>query len=145
FTTPFSAVTITANADGTPNKSFDVPPPVVINCRKTKKNPAGLGLRFLEFQVNQKGGVSYGCYDVCMGQDENEKRKDKTVEDYFRDIDKLNVLDVPSDQPQPGVPKQPPAPTVTTQPQPLPDVVTPTGDIDEDKPVQLPPGGVSEW
>jgi hypothetical protein len=148
FTTPFSAVNISANADGAPNRAYDVLPPVVINCRKTKANPSGLGLRFLEFQVNQKGGVSYGCRDLCLPQEEEEKRKAKDVTaeatdetrkaDAFQDIDKYNRLELPpAELPPAGVGDKPKAPSDL-------DVVTPTADTDEEQPAQLPPQGVSE-
>ncbi len=157
FSTPFSAVNIRANADGTQNIPYQVPPPVVINCRKTKKNPKGLGLRFLEFQVNQKGGVSYGCRDICQDQDEDEKRKtkEKSLEssdearkaDAFQDIDKYDRLDLPTEAPKPGLPEKRKDPReISVQPgdQDL-EVLTPQQDTGEDDAVQLPPEGVSEW
>lgn len=166
FTTPFSTVNISANADGTPNKTFRVQPPVIVRCRKTKANPAGVGLRFLEYQVNQKGGVSYGCTTICAPQDDEEKNKEKekdktkedtnqvrTMKDVYPDIDKYNRLELPSDQPQQPDVTVKPTDTKTTdtkQPtttQPTAQQDTPTSDVDTDegKPVQLPPGGVSEW
>jgi hypothetical protein len=158
FKAPFSAVNISANADGMPSKTYTVAPPVVINsCRKTKANPTGLGLRYLEYQVNQKGGISYGCRDVCNQQKENEnqnqKEKDKELSDDdrvqqqdFMNIDKFDRLELSPDQPQ--------QPRVSVQPSDVKKTVNQSQidqdqqrslkDTGEDKPVQLPPGGVSE-
>lgn len=155
FTTPFAAVNISANADGIANHSYDIQPPVVINCRKTKANPTGVGLRYLQFQVNNKGGVSYGCRDVCYKKKEKEEDKedvvtleDRQMEQQFQNADKYNRLELPSDQPQrPDVAVKPTdtKTTDTTQPPSTQqDVLTSDVDTDESNPVQLPSGGVSE-
>ena len=152
FRNPFTAVNIRANGDGQPGQNYDVKPPVVINCKKTKANPTGVGLRFLQFQVNGKGGVSYGCRDVCRDEDNDEKRKEKTVEERddqaaFRDADKYNRLDLPDDAPNPNkTPPQRKKPDeIRTVPQGAdPDVTTTTSDTGEDKPVNLPHAGVSD-
>lgn len=155
FTTPFAAVNISANADGIANLSYDIEPPVVIKCRKTKANPTGVGLRYLQFQVNKKGGVSYGCRDVCYQKKEKENEKeavvtdeDRQMEQQFLNADKYNRLELPSDQPQqPDVAVKPTDTKTTDTTQPTStqqDVLTSDVDTDESNPVQLPSGGVSE-
>jgi uncharacterized protein DUF4157 len=146
FATAFSAVNIRPNADGSPDKTYRLPYGVGINCRKTKANPTGAGLRILEYQVNQKGGVSYGCKDICGAQDEKEKHKEKTKDVTDAPGDKLSLrdrppleLDVPAD------PKRPRLPDPNQVGDPQGESITDTRDTDEQDPVQLPPQGVSEW
>ena len=72
-------------ADGDPTTKYPVWPPLRIDCPavRGKKRP---GSSFLEFQVNKKGGVSYGCRDECYDSEDEEKRqrKEHRLEDESR-------------------------------------------------------------
>jgi Domain of unknown function (DUF4157) len=79
FTTPFTAVTARLNTDGMPASAYDAGYPVRIDCKGPGKRPGVLGL---QFKVNQRGGVSWGCWQECADQKEKEKRQaqEKAVE-----------------------------------------------------------------
>lgn len=151
FTTAFASVNIKANADGTPGQTFDAGPPVIINCPRRKGKKPQVGRRQLGFQVNQKGGVSYGCRDICQDEEEKEKEKEKTkdvsVQDEQRKTKEAQPEDVNMDKYLRLEPEdQPKQVTQPGQKPGQPDKDTPTTDVDTDeqRPIQLPPGGVSE-
>ena len=81
FTTGFSRMDVSTNADGVEGTPYNAGPPVIIKCPKRKsKGKNMVGLRQLKFMVNKKGGVSYGCEDRCEEQRDDEKEKEKEKE-----------------------------------------------------------------
>jgi hypothetical protein len=74
YTTPFTEMKMSLFADGDSKQTYPVWPPMRIDCPKVKGRRR-MGWTFLEFQVNKKGGVSYGCRDECFSSEEEEKRR----------------------------------------------------------------------
>jgi hypothetical protein len=126
YTQAFSDMKVGLFAEGDARKTYEVWPPLRIDCpaRRGKKSP---GWQFLGFQLNNKGGVSYGCRDECFDDDE-EKEKRRTQELVKEDEARKR---------QQTAPRQ-------SVPSEMRVEDSDRGDIDEDKPpVSLPEGGVS--
>lgn len=78
FTTPFSSFDADVNRDGTTGTTYTAGPPVGVECR-TRRGRPGIKSRQLGFQVNEAGGVSYGCEDgPCEDRDEEQQRRPQT-------------------------------------------------------------------
>ena len=103
FTSPFTAMEARANTDGTPSESYPVRT-VAVAC-KTRKCE-GYKPRSLVFQVNNAGGVSYGCEDgKCECEDEEKKEAQKDVKQVPKAA--ARPADQPSAQPRAADPSQP--------------------------------------
>lgn len=125
YTQAFSDVKVGLFADGDVKKTYPVWPPLRIDCPKLKgkKRP---GWSFLGFQVNNKGGVSYGCRDECFDSEEEEKRRTQEL------VKEDEVRKRKQTAPRQTVPSG----MYVDNPE--------QGDIGEDEaPVNLPEGGVS--
>jgi hypothetical protein len=102
FTKGFNKVTVSTNADGSPNTDYRA---LILPYPCKKKAKSGTGVYQLLFQVNQKGGISYRCEKECYAEDEEEKRKEKypelpkTIEiptgKTKQKFDDVNVIDEP--------------------------------------------------
>ncbi|MDB5732287.1 MAG: hypothetical protein JWQ03_2182, partial [Variovorax sp.] len=126
YTQAFSDMTAGPFGGGDGKKTYDMWPPMRIDCPK-KKGKKRTGWTFLGYQVNDKGGASYGCRDECFEDDEEEKRRTQEL------VKEDEVRKGKQTAPRQSVPSEmyidPPARG---------------GDVDEDKPpVELPSGGVS--
>ncbi len=75
FKRAFTAVNIKVNADGKTDESYDALS-YQVDCKlKNPKKPVGVGK--LSYMVNQEGGVSYGCKEICGEKEEEKKREEK--------------------------------------------------------------------
>jgi hypothetical protein len=74
FTTPFVGLSVKLNSDGDPTQTYEAAGPWAITCKHRGKT--GPGLIHLVYQVNGKGGVSYGCNKQCFDQEE-EREEDQ--------------------------------------------------------------------
>ena len=150
FTTPFSGVDVrpfkvpdhAGAGGGAKNKPYTVPPPVVVYvCPKTKANPTGKGYRYLQYMVNQEGGVSYGCYDKCgISNDEEKRRQDEQRKEAQKDLTKQDPAQKFTELRDPAEIRDPGSPARHQDP----NAPTPVQDTGEEDPLQLQPGGVSE-
>jgi len=73
FLTPFDALNIAVNKDGSPGTTYEAAPPWLIDCIKNKKKR--LGTTTLVYEVSGKGGASYGCDKDCPDDDDEERRR----------------------------------------------------------------------
>ncbi len=130
FTTAFTAMDARANTDGTPSQSYPVIT-VAIAC-KTRKCE-GFKPRSLIFQVNNAGGVSYGCEDgECECEEEEKKEAQRDVKQLPKTT--TQPADQPSTQPRAADPSQPgdkpaeqPAKTPTPAHDPTIPIIVATG------------------
>jgi hypothetical protein len=76
FITPFSGLTATLNADGTPGTRYEAAPPWIIDCPTGKRGVKKRGTTQLVYYVSGKGGASYGCDKDCSDEEERRPRKE---------------------------------------------------------------------
>jgi hypothetical protein len=107
FDKPFSDMTAVLNTDGDPSHTYEAAGPWTITCRGKKPKP---GVAYLVYQVNGKGGVSYGCDKQCFTTDEERKQDEaRRAADKNRSRGKSRLSQEGDEQQdQPGAPGQPP-------------------------------------
>ncbi len=103
FTKSFSSVNIKANADGDVNQDYEAARWKVQCPKKGKETTPTVGIRTLVYNVNLKGGVSYGCQTDCASKKKEEQRK-KQVE--AQPIAQPEQTKQPQQTKQPETPKQ---------------------------------------
>jgi hypothetical protein len=143
FTTRFKAINIDLNRDGKPaqNKSdgYDV-----MSWRSGSCGKNSVGRKYMRFQVNGKGGLSYRCDKRCVNEEEQEReRNDETrVWDYIDQQREKSMGKDKSSSDEPRVPldkRAPPPPGKRDSP-----VVEVSPDVDPyEEGAEIPSHGVS--
>ena len=75
FTSPFTALNVSVNADGDPAQTYQAAGPWTIVCKRRGKSVPGV--TFLNYQVSGKGGASYGCDKQCQDEEEERRKRDQ--------------------------------------------------------------------
>ena len=82
FKKAFKAVRFRVATGGVADATYFIQPPTLIRCKD--KDGEFWGIERLVFQVNQKGGVSYGCIPTCKRQRKHAKEEDEAIAAYER-------------------------------------------------------------
>jgi hypothetical protein len=93
------------HAGGAPGQTYKLDPPMLAFCKDAK----GLffGIEEIVFQVNQRGGLSYGCEKKCDRNRERSEAENKAIANYEErkagktDAPRAEIMYEPEDDAQP--------------------------------------------
>lgn len=80
FTTPFGAVSFKLYTGGTANQTYELEPPMLTFCKD--KQGTFFGIERVVFQLNQRGGLSYGCQKTCDRNRERSAAEQQAIAAY---------------------------------------------------------------